>query len=289
MESPHPTYEELLAENQELKNRLQELSEQRDTIERLRGELADLKLQSKAVLNASSDTVTILDPVGTILAINDSGAMRLRGTPEQYAGTSIFDLIPQELAQKRKRWLHHAVETRKPIQFKDDYRGITYGHRLFPFFDDRTSAVRVAVLTRDISESEKALKALRESEARYRAILEDQTELICRYLPDGRLSYVNEAYARYFNKDRHELINRNFIPHIPEEDIRVMKHHTSSLSPEKPVTSFEHRVIMEGGELRWQHWTHRAIYDMAGSLTEYQAVGRDITQKRIAPERPERK
>ncbi len=282
MEQQQPSVDILLTEKQTLERRIEELLAGQVSLERLRDELAEAKLQAKAVLNASSDTVMILDSVGTILAVNEAGAMRLRRGVEDTQGVNIFDLLPQELTAKRKRWLNHALETRKPIQFKDEYHGVTYGHRLFPFFEERTNTTRVAIFTRDITESEKALKALRESEARYRAILEDQTELICRYLPDGRLSYVNEAYARYFNKNRHELINRNFIPHIPEEDIRLINQHIASLSPEKPVTSFEHQVIMEGGELRWQHWTHRAVYDMQGRLTEYQAVGRDITRRRIA-------
>ncbi|WP_199316451.1 PAS domain S-box protein [Tolypothrix sp. FACHB-123] len=35
-------------------------------------------------------------------------------------------------------------------------------------------------------------------QARYRAIIEDQTELICRFLPDTTIVYVNEAYCRFF-------------------------------------------------------------------------------------------
>lgn len=275
------SYEE---EIQALKQRLADLEESHATAKRLREELAEIKLQFRAVINASPDTVMICDTGGTIMAINDSGALRLKSTPEQLIGTSVFDILPEELVSRRKRWINHVIETRKPIQFKDEYHNSTYGHRLHPYADERINAVRVAIITRDISESEKALRALRDSEARYRAILEDQTELICRYLPDGRLSYVNEAYARYYRKDRTELINRNFIPHIPERDLRLIHEHISSLSPEKPATSFEHQIILETGEIRWQNWTHRAIYDSNCNLTEYQAVGRDVTKRRRAQE-----
>ncbi len=245
-------------------------------------QMEEYKRLSAAVLNASPDTVLVVDGLGFILAINAEGAMRLGSTPEMLRGRSIFDLIPEELAPERRRWLNEAIENRKPIQFKDVHGGVTYGHRLYPFLDETTHAVRVAINTRDISASEKTLQALRNSERRYKAILEDQTELICRYLPDGRLSYVNEAYARYFGKNRQELINRNFIPHIPEDDLATVKEHTSSLTPEKPVTTFEHRIIMESGGIRWQQWTHRAIFDTTGQLTEYQAVGRDVTKRKLA-------
>jgi PAS domain S-box-containing protein len=48
----------------------------------------------------------------------------------------------------------------------------------------------------DITDRKRAEEALRESELRYRAVVEDQTELICRFLPDGTLTFVNEAYCR---------------------------------------------------------------------------------------------
>jgi len=276
--------QELNDECERLRQRVAELEESLAGYARLRKEASESKLQARALLNASSDIVMICDQIGAILAINDNGALRLHKAPEELIGQSIFDFIPEDILQKRKRWLNHVVESRKPIQFKDEFGGVTYGHRLYPFFDNRTNAGRIAVVTRDISESERAIKALRESEARYRAILEDQSELICRYLPDGRLSYVNEAYARYFGKDRQELINKNFIPHIPEDDLKLVKEHIDSLSLAKPVTSFEHKIIMSGGDIRTQHWTHRAIYDAMHNLIEFQAVGRDITQRRIAQE-----
>ncbi|EPR35422.1 PAS/PAC sensor hybrid histidine kinase [Alkalidesulfovibrio alkalitolerans DSM 16529] len=147
---------------------------------------------------------------------------------------------------------------------------------------ERTRELRKAneQLLEEIAERVMAQEELKRSESRYRAILEDQTELICRYLPDGRLSYVNEAYARYYGKTRAELINRNFIPDIPAEDLRCILQKTGALSPQSPVTEFEHRIRMEDGSVRWQRWTHRAVFSAAGELAEYQAVGRDVTKRK---------
>ena len=49
---------------------------------------------------------------------------------------------------------------------------------------------------------------VRRSEKKYRTIVEDQTELICRFLPDGTLTFVNEVYCRYFNKKPEELLRQ---------------------------------------------------------------------------------
>ncbi|MEK7785085.1 MAG: cache domain-containing protein, partial [Chloroflexota bacterium] len=77
--------------------------------------------------------------------------------------------------------------------------------------------------------------ALQISESRYRAIVEDQTELICRYLPDGTLTFVNEAYCRYFGQTREVLIGHSFVPFILAEDIPLVEAHLTQLGPENPL------------------------------------------------------
>jgi len=126
---------------------------------------------------------------------------------------------------------------------------------------------------------EERTRELRESEKRYHAIIEDQTELICRFLPDGTLTFVNRAYCRYFDKKPDELIGRSFMPLIPQEDREKVEQRFTSLSPENPVVTYEHRVILPDGEIRWQQWTDRAIFDEQGRLIEFQSVGRDITDR----------
>ena len=116
------------------------------------------------------------------------------------------------------------------------------------------------------------------SEARYRAIVEDQTELICRFLPDGTLSFVNTAYCRYFGRKREELIGRNFLTLIPAEDQDTVKKQFAFLSQKNPVAMYEHRVLLANGEIRWQQWTVRALFDKKGNLIEFQSVGRDNTK-----------
>ena len=127
-------------------------------------------------------------------------------------------------------------------------------------------------------------KTLGESLARYRAIVEDQTELICRFDPDTTLTFVNEAYCRYFNKRSEDLLGFSFMPLIPPADKKKLKAHFESLGPENPVATHEHQVIGKNGEIRWQQWTNRAIYDKQGVIKEFQSVGRDITNRKLAEE-----
>jgi len=127
-------------------------------------------------------------------------------------------------------------------------------------------------------------RKLRESEARYRAIVEDQTELICRYLPDGILTFINDAYCCYFGKEREELIGHSFMPLIPEEDQELVERQISTLSLENPIATYEHRILAPGGEIRWQQWINRALFDEQNCIVEYQSVGHDVTERVRAKE-----
>jgi len=134
----------------------------------------------------------------------------------------------------------------------------------------------------DISALKRTENELRKFTSRYQDIIEEQTELICRYQADGNITFVNEAYARYFGKSLAELIGHNFIPHIPEPDLALISRRLAGISRDNPEADFEHRVIMPDGRVRWQQWSHRGIYAADGRLVEYQAVGRDITDSKRA-------
>ena len=125
-------------------------------------------------------------------------------------------------------------------------------------------------------------QALRFSEARYRAVVEDQTELICRFLPDGTYTFVNDAYCRYFQRSREELLGYSFWSFIPPEGHGAAREFLASITPERPIATREHEVLAPDGDLRWQQWRDRGFFDDQGRVVDYQAVGRDITERKHA-------
>jgi len=140
----------------------------------------------------------------------------------------------------------------------------------------------LGTICRDIEQTARAEKALHHNETRYRSIVEDQTELICRFLPNGTSTFVNSAYCRYFDKKTTELVGHNLIPLLPAEDQEKLKKHLRALNRANPVATVEHQVLRPNGSIGWQRWTYRAIYDENGKLLEFQAVGRDITDRKLA-------
>jgi len=134
----------------------------------------------------------------------------------------------------------------------------------------------------DITTRKEAEEALRRSEAAYRAVVEDQTELICRYSLDGKLSFVNEAYCRYFGKTRADLIGACFLTPSKEQEYLEPARRRAARDRDASPIEYEIQVVIPGGPVRWQHWTERAIFDARGDFIEFQAVGSDVTEHRQA-------
>ena len=145
-------------------------------------------------------------------------------------------------------------------------------------------SVPVLLLSALVQEHAQTEAALRQSQAHYRSVVEDQTELICRLLPDGTYTFVNGAYCRYFGLAPEDLLGLKFFMFIPPEEHQAAIDFLSRITPEHPQATREHQVLAPGGEVRWQHWTDRGLFDSDGRLLEYQAVGRDITERKRAEE-----
>jgi len=145
--------------------------------------------------------------------------------------------------------------------------------------DEQTQVLQGLVF--DISERKQIEAALHQSEARYHAILEDQSELIARGLADGTVTFVNEAFCRFFGLKREQIIAQHYEPIVFKEDKEYVFNLVNSISVENPVVTFENRVIA-CQEIRWAQWNVRGIFDNQGNLVELQSVGRDITDRKHA-------
>lgn len=198
-------------------------------------------------------------------------------------GKSLCEVLPAHRDSGLFTEYCRVVETGEPLikdcliysdQFGDQYLTRAYNVQIRKLDDGLVAAWR------DITEQKQSEAALQRSEERYRAVVEDQTELICRFLPDCTLTFVNGAYSRYFGSQPEQLIGQNFLDLIPESDRPLIQQRISELSTataENAVLVHEHRVLKPNGDLSWQQWTNRAILDEDGQLREFQAVGRDVS------------
>jgi len=126
------------------------------------------------------------------------------------------------------------------------------------------------------------VESLRRSEDRYRAVVEGQTELVCRLLGDYRLSFVNEECRRYSGISSEDLLGRSFLEWVHPDDVEAVRRYLKLVAGGQSSGTHEHRVNTSDGEIRWLRWTFRAINDKSGRMIEIQGVGRDVTAEKKA-------
>lgn len=123
-----------------------------------------------------------------------------------------------------------------------------------------------------------------ESQQRFQAMIEDQTDLICRSDGQGRRLYVNDAYCRFHNRTREELVGTQIGSFFSDEEAERLHHRISGLHPQSPTMEREVLVTRHDGSERWYFWTNTGTFDADGKLLELNSVGRDITERKLSDE-----
>jgi PAS domain S-box-containing protein len=136
----------------------------------------------------------------------------------------------------------------------------------------------------DITRRKQIENSLRESEARYRAVVETQDDTIARFRPDTTLTFVNDACCRLWNRTRDDLVGRRFLPMVPRAEHSSIRQCLAQLKPDNPVIRLEHRVVDAEGRPHWFEYVNTGIFDSTGRLVEVQGIGRDVTEERNARE-----
>lgn len=131
------------------------------------------------------------------------------------------------------------------------------------------------------------LDRLWQQQQQYCAVVEQQTELICRFRPDTSITYANPAYLRFFGRSAEETIGRRWRDSLPPEEREAVLQALAVLTPEHPFHRSEREYPGEDGQSRWVSWVDRGIFDSQGQLVEILSVGREITEQKRAQQQLE--
>jgi PAS domain S-box-containing protein len=226
-------------------------------------------------------------PDTTLTFVNDAYCRYFKRTRAELIGSKFIDLIPEPAQQQVLEHIEALFEQSGAETSEHEHEvlrsdgSIGWHHWVNrKIFDPAGRVIELQGIGRDITERKFAENALRASEERYRNVVETQTELICRYECDTTLTFVNDAYCRYFGKTREQLIGMKFLELIPEEGRPPATAHVQSLLDNPRIETNEHQVIRADGTIGWQQWVDYAIRDADGTIMEMQAIGRDITERK---------
>ncbi len=167
-----------------LKQALQDLHESKNTLE--------------AILNVTTESILLLDPHGRIHILNKAAADLFGNDPADLMGKPLYDFLEPEMRLKASRRLAEVTAACKPVRFEDEDSGQHFQYNLYPVTGERGTVERIAIFARNITREKMALKSLRESEERFRAVFDGATE--CIFVMDRSLRYthVNPAVSMLF-------------------------------------------------------------------------------------------
>lgn len=154
--------------------------------------------------------------------------------------------------------------------------------RVVPRYGEKGEFLGLIGSAIDVTDRRSQETALRQSEERYRAVVDSQTELVCRFTPDTTLTFVNEAYCRFLAKRRDVLLGTKLTAYLPFETREMLGrsvfHALSGAGPGE----WECEMTYPDGSRGWQHWICQAIDGGREAPVELQAIGHDITDRKRA-------
>jgi PAS domain S-box-containing protein len=187
-------------------------------------DITDRNLESHeithALLNAPEDPVFLTDCEGKILALNEIAAQRLGRGVDELIGVCAYDLFPADLAKLMKEQDCKVIRSGKPVRFEDTHRGRIYDNHVYPVFDKEKRVTGLAIFAKEITEYRRTEESHRESEERFRSLIESSPIGISIMRDEGDILYCNPAYMRMYGySDMDEMVSTDFEGRIAPQSL----------------------------------------------------------------------
>jgi PAS domain S-box-containing protein len=245
--------------------------------ERKRAEMAlrESEATSRALMNAPTDSVILMDITGIILALNETAAKRFGKRSEELVDIQADDLLPEEVARSRRTLIAQVLETRKMVCFEDERDGCWYDTVAYPVVSGTGEITRIAIIARDITDRKRSEQALIQSEQRFRNLITAMGDIVWETDAQSRFVYISPQVETILGYKPDELIG-----HFPFEFLHP---DAIGLNHEKFQSAVEKH---EKSVLHVSHWIHKEgrdvfleskaipLFDSTGSFSGFIGIDR---------------
>ena len=274
---------------------------------RVEEQLQESERMLRTLVDASPESIVLLDTEETILIANDTAARRLGKTASEITGQRIHTFMPPELAAKRAERFQEVIRTGKAIRFQDERSEKYFENALHPILDQQRKVVAVAVLGIDRTEWKRVEEALKQAHDELEQRVEERTAeltkanaeltIFHRFAEasgegfgmselDGRIAYVNSTLCRLFGETTpQDVIGKQVFTYYPEEYVSKRKNEMlPTLLKEGRYWHAEQTVLPHHGKPIQTSQSTFLIRDESGNPFRIAVVISDITKRKLAEE-----
>ncbi len=261
--------------------------EERKHIERT---LRESQRRYRTLFEGSMDAIFIIDQQARIYDVNEAAVGLTGYARHELIGRSIEELYQAFSQEAFNEYFNRVMKgesySNEAIIMREDGRLVTTEFSSKMIVINNRPLIHTSV--RDISARKAAEEALRQSEAKYRELVENANSIIIRFDTAGRITFFNEYAQRFFGWREEEIIGKKLLDTILPSTDSLGRDISSKLkeffeNPEKYATN-EIENLCRNGRRAWVAWTNRPIRTSSGRIKEFLCVGVDITERKQAKE-----
>jgi PAS domain S-box-containing protein len=245
--------------------------------------LVESRATARGLLDATQESLMLLNRQGTILAVNHTTANRLGKTPEDLVGANRFDMLPSEVRKRRKDIFDRVMQTGTPADFEDTRGGIVYRSSYYPVKDKAGEIVGVAIFAQDITKRKRAEEALRESEERLKNILVTSNEGFWMIDNDARTVDVNDSMCQLLGRPREQIIGKKVTEFLDKENTAILNEQIAERRKGR-MSAYELAYLLPDGSTVPCLLNATPLLDAEGNKVGSFAMVTDITERKQAEE-----
>jgi len=256
----------------------------RDITERRRAEqvLRQREQMLRGLFNAVTESVLLTDPRGRLLALNETAARHIGQPAKDLLGAELGSIDPEgmlgPILEERVRWIEQVAHSGRAMRVEGRQDGCVLDHNLYPVFGSGGQVRQVAVFSKDVTRQRQAEGALRESEERYRSLVEGLEIVVSTFEPGGKCTSINQAVEAMLGFRPEEVVGKDFSEFVLGQSQARVSSHVERIRQGQAMRGQTVLLHRDGRHVDVEYSMSPVLQD--GRVVEVRGITWDMTERK---------